>query len=134
MGQALHSMAISVVKFSREGYKIRKYIFCYRHFLMISIFKSLYFLKLFTACNYSNYRNLVISLDFSWFSAKNLSNLYLSLLNFCSNFTFDKKIWWLMNSHFNVRSVTNEYSVILHKIPDKIEPTSIEWTRSILTS
>ena len=60
-------------------------------------------------------------------SVSKLSGTGQNLLN--SNIIWVQR---LENIYFNVRYVTNEYSVILHKIPDKIEPTSIEWTRSIL--
>ena len=44
-------------------------------FFIISIFKSLHFLN----AHYSNYKIFVISFEYSWFLAKNLSN-FVSLL------------------------------------------------------
>ena len=54
-----------------------EYFWFFSHFLITSIFKSLYFLndvQFLTAHHYSNSQNSIISFDCSWFLAKNLSN------------------------------------------------------------
>ena len=56
---------------------IKEHIWCYWHFLIKSIFKAVYYwndVQFLTARHYSNSQNLVISFEYSWFLAKNLSN------------------------------------------------------------
>ena len=56
---------------------IKEHIWCYWHFLIKSIFKAVYYqndAQFLTPRHYSNSQNLVISFEYSWFLAKNLSN------------------------------------------------------------
>ena len=81
-----------------------EYFWFFSHFLITSIFKSLYFLndvQFLTAHHYSNSQNSIISLDYSQFLAKNLFN-FVSLPwklhnRYCHSVGTFKFCKWLKN-------------------------------------